>query len=320
MSLPPYSFASAFGHWTFDPAVAIALLAVVAGYLALMLVARRRGRPWPWWRAAAFVVLGAGSVVVCTMSSLATYDHTVLWAFATQLTLLISVVPVCISVGDPLGLVRAALSPAGVRRWDRLLAGPVVRVLTFPVVAAVLGVVVTMVVFLSGLLGAALRHTAVMDLLYLLLLVVGCLLALPLLGEELLPDWCTDPFRMLFAAVDGLLDAIPGIVVMTTGAVLAGGYYVHRARPAWTGSVHWDQHLAGALMLALTEVVSLPLLVILFFRWATHETRRDAAEAHPAATAPASDAPAPVAEPEVDRPWWETSTGPRRTDEYRPRR
>lgn len=326
MALPSYTFAAALGHWTLDGPVAVALGLAAVGYVGLTIAARSRGTAWPWWRAALFIVVGLGSVVVCTMSSLATYQHVVLWALAAQLTLLISIVPVCLALGDPVGLLRAALPERGARTFEAVLRGPVVRVLTFPLVAAVLALITMLVVFLSGLLGPALRSGVLMDLIYLVVLVVGCLLALPLLGAEMLPEWCTDPFRLLFASVDGLLDAIPGIVVMTTGSVLAGGYYAHAHRPVWAPDVMHDEHIAGALMLALTEVVSLPLVIILFFRWARDETRADARAVRAAARVSGEPGePGPVGpgrpeEPPVERPWWETEGYGRRTDEFRPKR
>jgi hypothetical protein len=149
-------------------------------------------------------------------------------------------------------------------------------------------------------------------------------LALPLLGTELLPAWCTEPLRLLFAALDGLLDALPGIVVMTTGSVLGGGFYA-RPAPSWSRGATWNQHVAGALMLALSEVVALPLLLILFFRWAAKETRADNRDRPGAAVPAGPDKPVGTAETKVapaalDRPWWETEGYGRRTDEFQPRR
>ncbi len=323
MELPRYTFSAAFGHWTFNLPITVFLGLCAAGYLLGVRAARRRGNAWPAWRTAAFVVLGLGSVAACTMSSLATYNHTVLWALAVQVTLLITIVPVCVAVGDPLGLVRVALTPSALARWDRVISGRAIRFLTFPAVAAVLAVVVQITLFFSGLLGTVLHSAGAMDAMYLVVLVVGCLLALPLLGTELLPAWCTEPLRLLFAALDGLLDAMPGIVVMTTGSVLAGGYYA-RSAPSWSQDSLWNQHVAGALMLALSEVVALPLLLLLFFRWAAKETRRDDRErvAVPAAAKPTEVrtetlAPTP---PALERPWWETEGYGRRIDEFQPRK
>lgn len=300
MPLPPYTLARAFDSWTFDPTIAIVLAILAGWYLLGVRRAQARGG-WPWWRVACFVVLGLGGAVVCTMSSLAVYDHTHLWALAVQLTLLVALVPVALALGDPVGLARTALGDRGRGRLDRALAGPVVRVLTFPVVAALLATTFMVVVFFSGVLLAALRHGAAMNGLYLAALVVGCLAALPMLGAEILPDWCTEPIRLLFAFVDGLFDAIPGVLVMTTGHRLADGWFAGRS-----DDPNWDVHTAGAAMLALSELVALPLFFIVFFRWAAREGAFDrGVEPARAPDASAVGRTEPD-EPELMRPWWET--------------
>lgn len=262
----------------------LGVLLLLAAYLAGARVAGAKGG-WPWWRTLCFIVLGLGSIVGCTMP-LAHLRHEHLWAVAVTLTLLLSVSPVCLALGDPVGLARAALPDAGARRLDRILASVPVRILTFPLVSAAIATFVLAYVFFSPILTHAVRSTTAMDWVYLLMLVVGLLTALPLLGSEILPAWMTDPVRMLFAFVDGIFDAIPGILVMTTSVKLAGGYYAGTHEDA-----NWDAHVAGAAMLALTEVVTLPMLVLLFFRWAASETRRR----------PAEDPDEPL----LSKPWWE---------------
>lgn len=297
MSLPHYTVGVAVRTWTFDPVVAAALLVAAAAYLVGVRAARRRGG-WPWSRTAAFLVGGLGGTVVCTMSSLAVYQHAHLWALAAQLTLLVSLVPVGVALGDPVGLARAGLGNRGGRRLERLVGGVVMRVLTFPVTATLLATTFLCVTFFSGVLGAALRHATVMDGLYLVAVLVGSLASLPLLGVELLPAWCTEPFRLLFAFVDGLVDALPGVLVLTTRTPLAGGWF--RGRP---GDPDWDVHVAGALMISLSELVALPIFLIVFFRWAVREG------AFGQRSGPDSQAPTVarrVAEPELLRPWWET--------------
>jgi len=264
------------------PLVVVLLLAYVAGVRA----ARRRDHRWPWWRTALFVVLGLGSIVGSTLP-LTGLEHRHLWAVAVSLVLLLSICPVFLALGDPVGLARQAMGPRGNARLERTLQGGVVRVLTFPVVAALVASIVLGVTFFSPLLGAAVRHGWAMDLTDLLMLVVGLLAALPMLGAEILPAWVTDPVKLLFAFLDGIFDAVPGILVMTTSTKLAGGYFVGKASDA-----NWDAHTAGAAMLALTEVVALPMFFIVFFRWALSETRRRP-------TAEEDD------EPLLRTPWWE---------------
>jgi putative copper resistance protein D len=257
------------------------------------------------------VLLGLGTIVIAAMSSLSVYSRDLLWPAALQVTLLLTIVPVGLGLGDPLGLVTAALSPARSESWRRMLDSRVVRVLTFPGLSAVLAIVTQFVVFFTGYLAAAQRSGTVMHLLELQLVATGCLFALPLLGVEALPAWCTQPVRMAFAALDGLLDAIPGVVVMTSSSLVAAGYYgsVHRS---WGPTPKWDQVLAGGLMLTVAEVVAVPFVAILYRAWiredAGHaaavdraldleELRRDAV---------AYEVDAPVA----GRPWWETDPGP----------
>lgn len=316
MPLPSYSVEIALTRWRFDSTIATTLAVVAICYAAAFVLARRHGADLPWWRLAAFLVLGIGGTVVCTMSSLAVYQHAALWALAAQMTLLITIIPVCLAAGAPIDVLRGLGGPRWRNGCDRVLSGWLVRVLTFPVVAAVLGAIVQMYFYFGPLLGSALRSRTTMDATYLLMVTVGCLLALPLLGVDLLPSWCTEPFRLMFAALDGLLDAIPGIAVMTTGTLLAAGYY--HTRYVSTSQALWGEHVAGAAVLALSEVIGLPLLVMLFLKWASSEIRQPAPGDLVAGDAVRPES-ADAASIPLDRPWWETEAGPRRTDEYRGR-
>ncbi|HVV77510.1 MAG TPA: cytochrome c oxidase assembly protein [Mycobacteriales bacterium] len=300
-----------FGTWHFDPWVFGACLAALVAYLAGVRRVRRLGDPWPVLRVVAFVGLGLGVVVIATMSSLAVYSRVLLWPMALRVTLLLAIVPVGLGLGDPVGLVSAALSPAGAARWQGMLRTWPVRVLTFPAVAPLLAVATQFTVFYTGYVGVALRHDAVMRLLELQLVVTGCLFALPLLGVEILPVWCTQPVRMTFAAIDGLLDAIPGLALMTSSSLVAGGYYGTVTR-SWGPTRAWDQTIGGGLMLTVAEVVAVPFVAILFVAWiredATHAREVDAAldvaEARRRALTPVDQ------EPQAERPWWEVDPGP----------
>jgi putative copper resistance protein D len=309
--LAPLTVGRFFGTWDFDPWVTVGCVLALVAYLLGVRRVRRHGESWPAVRIAAFVVLGLGLIVVATMSSLAVYSRVLLWPMAVRVTALLAIVPVGLGLGDPVGLVSAALSPAGAARWQGLLRTWPIRVLTFPAVAPVLALATQFAVFYTGYLGAAERHAAVMRLLELQLVVTGCLFALPLLGVELLPAWCTQPVRMTFAAIDGLLDAIPGIAVMTSSALVADGYYGSVAR-SWGPTRSWDQTIGGGLMLTVAEVVAVPFVAILFVAWIREDARHasevdaalDVAEARRRALTPADE------EPAADRPWWEVDPGP----------
>jgi len=160
------------------------------------------------------------------------------------------------------------------------------------------------VVFFTGYFTESVSSTLVREVLYLQLLGTGLLVVLPLLSEELLPTWCTHPVRALVAFVDGLLDAIPGILVMTAPTLLAPGIAGFTNR-TWGPGPALDQKLGGGAMIAVAEVVGLPLLAAVFVSWVRADDadarRTDALlDARAAARAAAS------VEPVLERPWWET--------------
>ncbi|BBH16578.1 hypothetical protein Back2_08650 [Nocardioides baekrokdamisoli] len=243
---------------TFAPLVAAVLVVLGSAYAVGWRRAALRGG-WPVWRGLTFFLVALGGAVAVTMVDLP--EH--LWAVAVRLTLLIALVPVAYGLGDPVGLVRAA----GFAGIDRVLRTPPIRVLTFPLVSAVLANVWLFVVFFTPVLGHAARSAFTMSVVELATLLVGLLVALPMLGVDMVPDWCTDPIRLLLAFVDGLIDAIPGIAVMSAPGAFGAGHYA-----AGSGRV------AGQAMLALAEVVALPIFFIIFFRWAVNESRHDREE------------------------------------------
>jgi cytochrome c oxidase assembly factor CtaG len=312
-TLAPLTVGRFFDTWRFDPWATVVVVGLLAAYGVGLRSARRRGSDWPLQRAAGFVGLGIGTLVISTMSSLTVYSHVLMWPAALQVTLLLTVVPVGLGLGNPLGLVTASLSPGASARWQRGLRHPVVRVLTYPAVAPLLAVATQFVVFFTGYLGAAQRSTTVMNLMELQLLATGCLFALPLLGVEVLPAWCTQPVRMAVAGIDGLLDAIPSIAVMTSSSLLAGGYYGTVTR-TWGPTRSWDQTIGGGLMLTVAEVVAVPFIAIIYRAW-IHEDAGHAAAldrqldvAEERRVLAARDDEGPVA----DLPWWEVDPGPLR--------
>ncbi|KUL35114.1 hypothetical protein ADL22_28420 [Streptomyces sp. NRRL F-4489] len=326
------------GAWRADP-YALALILLLGGLYAWGAVRlARRGERWPVARTVAFAGLGLGAIAVATMSGLAVYDHELFWPAAVQNIVLDLIAPLGLALGDPLSLALRALPPQRrAARWLRAaVSGKLVRFLTFPLVSTVLVLSSELAVYFTPYFPTALRHGPVHELMYLQLLVTGSLFVLPMLTrEELLPSWCSHPVRALLVLVDGLVDAVPGIVVMTSGTLIAGGWYAARHRP-WDPSPQQDQMIGGGLMLTIAELVGLPFLLAVFVEWVRDERRKTAAldarldrELGEGAGAAASGAvatgtavsgaaaggaavtgpEAAVPGPELTRPWWETDQG-----------
>ncbi|MEU5085518.1 cytochrome c oxidase assembly protein [Streptomyces sp. NPDC021356] len=293
---------------------ALLLVAVLGGLYGWgVLRLRRRGRSWPVARLAAFVLLGLGALVVATMSALAVYDHVLFWPAAVQNVLLDLLAPLGLALGDPLRLAVEALPQARADRVRRAVTGRVVRVLTFPLVSTALVLTTELVVYFTPYFATALRVSWLHELMYLHLLAAGCLFVVPVLTrEQTLPAWCTHPVRAALVFLDGLVDAVPGVVVMTHGTLIAGAWYLHHA-PAWAPDVRHDQQIGGGAMLSIAELVALPFLLAVLAQWARAERLQNAAldrrlDGEPGETAnrPARrETAAPTASDRV-RPWWET--------------
>ncbi|MGQ4515930.1 cytochrome c oxidase assembly protein [Streptomyces sp. DW26H14] len=319
--LPELTLSRGFTSWTLDP-VALVAVVLLGGLYAYGVTRRvRSGQGWSVPRAASFAVLGLGMIVVATMSSLAVYDRVLFWPAAVQNILLDLLAPLGLALGDPLGLA----SPDG--RLRRVMTSRPVRLLTFPLVSSLFVLVSELTIYFTPYFPTALHNDPVRQLMHAQLLLTGCLFVLPMLtGQELLPRWCTHPVRAALVFFDGLFDSIPGIVVMTSGTLIAGPWYKAHPR-TWGPTLQFDQMLGGGLMLTLAELVALPFLIAVFFQWWHSERDRTAeldarldAELTPVVPAAAAGAvvtasgaaaagSAPAAEPERVRPWWETDGG-----------
>jgi putative copper resistance protein D len=284
----------------FDPLGASLAVALTGLYTACLVRAHRRGEKWHWLRGAMFILLGIGSLVYGTCGALGVYRTSLFWVAAVQAAVLSAVTPMGLALGDPITLAERALGARGVRQLRRALSGPLPRILMLPLVSSLLAVGSLIIVFFTRYFALSVSSALVREVLYVQLLGTGLLVVLPLLGEDLLPTWCTHPVRALIAFVDGLLDAIPGILVMTAPTLLAPGVTGFTNR-TWGPPAALDQKLGGGAMLAVAEVVGLPLLAAIFVTW----VRADDADARQ--TDAYLDARAAQSiEPVLDRPWWET--------------
>lgn len=206
------------------------------------------------------------------------------------------------------------------------MTGRLFRLLTFPLVSTALVLATELTIYFTPYFETALADNWLHQLMYLHLLLAGSLFVLPVLTrEEALPAWCTHPVRAGLVFVDGIIDAVPGIVVMTHGTLIAGSWYLSHS-PSWAPDVQHDQQLGGGAMVSIAELVALPFLLAILVQWARTERaetvaldRRLDAElevvrARPAegstgtATGAATGAETGTSTegPDLVRPWWET--------------
>jgi len=318
--------------WTADPAgLALVVLAAVP-YAGLVRRAARAGLRPSAWRVTFYALVGVGSLAYAGCGALAVYRADVFWVGALRVGVLATVTPVGLALGDPVGLLRH-LHPDGAHPLLRFLHGRVSRALTFPAVSTLLATGTLLVVFVTPVFTWSVTSRVAGVGLDLVLLGTGMLFVVPLLTDDLLPRWATPPVRTFLAFVDGLLDAVPGIVVMTATTILSPGY------PGFTSGVSGldplqDQRLGGGALLAVAEAVGLPIIAAVFLDWirsdeadaraadaeadAEHAGRAPGAtDTGPAGVTGAGAGGGPATTPQADASglWWEQD--PRFAGRYR---
>jgi putative membrane protein len=304
MTAPTLS--GAWTAWEFDPLIAAVVGAAALAYLSGVTAAHRRGRRWPVGRTVAFFGLGLGGLAVSGLGWPAVYSRELFSVSALQLVLLLMVVPLLMALGRPVELAMTALGGAGAARLRRLLDSRPARLFTVPVVSPLLLAVVPFVVFFTGWYPAALRHPLLGSVTEVLLLAVGLAVLVPLWEAGTIAARVPYAIALLFAFIELLADAVPGIVIRLDTHVIAAAELAR----TWGPSLLHDQQLGGDLLWCIGEAIDLPFLALLAIQWYRSDARQAAQidRLLDAAPAAAADRAVVVADPDgaaMTRPWWE---------------
>jgi cytochrome c oxidase assembly factor CtaG len=290
----------------------LAVLAVGVYVLAVRLV-RARGGYWDRAATGWFAGVGVGSLLLVTCSFLGTYSRVLFWPLAVQDVLLMTLVPVGLTLGRPVALWRSVRpTPGRVASPPRQALG---RLLGFPLTGSILAVTLLLLVYTTGWDQSRLQHPALLELTRLVLLTAGCGFLFPLLGVDEGTGRTSYPIRALVAFLDGLLDALPGLAVLGTGHVIAADYYARVAR-GWGPTPGRAQQIGGTAMIALSELVGLPALIVLLTAWVRSDARQASAVDAALDVISAAEHAAgavhnhPAQDVLLQRPWWETEAGP----------
>jgi putative copper resistance protein D len=303
-STPPTA-ADLLGQWRPDWLTLAVLLALVGWYGRLR---QRAGSPsWPRHRD---VLLGAGVALAAWTTSgfPAARGPQLMWVWTAQQLALLLVVPAVLLSAQPLALARAV--GGGRARPLRLLATRPARLLGHPALSLLYVPLLCSLLFFWGLGDWSLRSPTTTDLLHLLLLAVGAVVALPLVDAEDGRTSLAVGAAVAIGAVELLVDAIPGIVLRLETHLQMSAFAT--GRPAWAPSALADQQTAGTILWTVAELLDLPFLVLAVRQWVRVERREaqridaelDRAELDRARAAAAPDGAPPAAPPSTSRPWW----------------
>ena len=269
--LPPFTPARIFTE--LEPISLVALLMVVAaglyGYGWYRL--HRRGDHWPLARVVSFGVGGLGTIAAVTVTGIAAYDDTLLSAHMIQHMVLTMVSPIFLALGAPVTLALRTLRPRPRRALLAVLHSRAIRVLTFPLVAYAIFIANPFILYFTGIYRFTLEHGWAHQVGHVHFLVTGCLFFWPLIGLDPLPNRWPYPARSLLMLLSVPFHTVLGLTVMQ-GRTLLGGDYYPNLRLGWVNP--WaDQSLAGGILWAGGELVSVTLLGVLIRQWIKQSER-----------------------------------------------
>ncbi len=247
-------------------------LVVAAGlYLAGVLSLRRRGDHWPVARVVLFLGPGLGSIAAVTMTGVEKYDTTLLSVHMIQHMMLSMIAPIFLALGAPVTLALRTLPQRGRGVLLAVVHSRVARVLAFPLVAFGFFVVTPFVLYFTDLYELTMRHTWVHELTHAHFIAVGCLFFWPLIGLDPLPGRWPYPARALLMFLSTPFHTVLGLTIMQSKQLLGGDWYPSLGL-TWADPVH-DQVVAGGILWAGGEIVSVTMLAVLVVQWMRQSDR-----------------------------------------------
>ena len=289
--LPPFTAAQIFGQFQMISVVTLLLLVAAGLYGYGVIRLRRRGDHWPPGRTVAFVAGGVGTIAAVTLTGIGAYDDTLLSVHMIQHMVLSMVGPIFLALGAPVTLALRTMRVRPRRLLLAFLRSRAIRVLTFPLVSFGLFVANPFVLYFTPLYPYSLQHDWLHELIHVHFIITGCLFFWPLLGLDPLPNRWPYPARALLMVISVPFHTVLGLTIMQSKTLIGGGYYPS-LHLAWSNP--WsDQVVAGGILWAGGEMVSVTMLGILIIQWMRQSEREakaidralDRAEAAAAAAA-----------------------------------
>jgi putative copper resistance protein D len=263
--------------WRPDLLVVAGLTVAAVAYATAYRRIRRRGVQWPSGR-----VVCAGVAFVfatfATVGGLGVYGQAAMsWHMVQHMTLAM-VVPILIVLAAPITLMLRALpadaSPGGrVRRGiTTALHSRPAAWLTSPPVAWLLFVTAPFSVYFSSVLQTTMASHWGHLLLIAHFLFVGCLFFGVVIGVDPLPHRPPHLVRVVMLLAAMAAHAMFGLVVMSSGQLLADGWFANLAVP-WIADPLADQRLAGGIVWGFGEIPGLLVMVVLVVQWIRSDGR-----------------------------------------------
>lgn len=268
---PPFTVGRIFTQWHVNSLLTVFLLVAAALYLYGRYRLRQRGDAWPIGRTIAFLVGGLGSIAAVTATGIEAYDTTLLSVHMVQHMVLTMIAPIFLALGAPVTLALRTVRPKPRQLLLGVLHSRFARVATFPLVAFGLFVANPFVLYFSDLYRSTLQNPLVHEITHVHFLLTGCLFFWPLLGLDPLPNRWPYPARALLMVLSVPFHTVLGLTIMQSRTLLGGDWYPS-LQLAWSEPLA-DQKVAGGILWAGGEVVSVTMLGVLILQWVRQSER-----------------------------------------------
>jgi cytochrome c oxidase assembly factor CtaG len=288
--------------WSFDPLVALPLLAAAVLYLRGRQHIIGRGQRWQTQRTTCFL-LGLGVIALALQSPIEAYDTALFSVHASQHLLLAMVAAPLLALGAPITMLLMTSTPRWRKRIVRVVHSLPVRVIGHPLIAWVLFTMTLYALYFSPLFDLSLRNPWVHDAIHLHFIAVGLLFWWPVVGVDPTRWRLHHLARVLFVFLMVPFHAFLGVAIMNSGHLLAptlADFVRH-----WGPSPLADQRAGGAIMWGAGDIISLVVVIAVLASWASYEEkvaaredRRIARERAALQATPGVPAPAPQPAPD----------------------
>jgi cytochrome c oxidase assembly factor CtaG len=242
------------GSGTWEPLQVAAPLLLGSAYALRARTLARQGRPVPAARQAAFAS-GVLLILLALVSPLAHVGGELLAVHMAQHLVLGDLAALLIVVGLTGPVLQPLLSVSAI---DRL------RVLANPLIAFPLWLADLILWHVPAVYEAAGAHPALHALEHACFIAFGILMWMPLFGPLPKPAWFGIGAKFGYVIGVRVVGGVLGNVLMWSGSVIYGSYAA--GERYWGISPLSDQGLAGTIMMAEGSLVTLGLLVWLFFQ------------------------------------------------------
>jgi cytochrome c oxidase assembly factor CtaG len=269
--LPPFTPAEIFTQVHVASLVSLLLLVSAALYIYGVVRLRQRGHHWPPGRTIAFVLGGIGSIAAVTVTGIGAYDDTLLSIHMVQHMVLSMVGPIFLALGAPVTLALRTMRKHPRKVLLDFLHSRVIRVLTFPLVSFGIFIANPFILYFTKLYPLTLQHEWLHEVIHVHFIVTGCLFFWPLLGLDPLPNRWPYPARALLMVLSVPFHTVLGLTIMQSKTLIAGSYYPD-LHLAWSNPWN-DQVVAGGILWAGGELVSVTMLGILIIQWIRQSER-----------------------------------------------